>query len=55
MAKQRSAYQDPKDPLGREFVPANAVEETRFKAMGYKAVEEKKSNKAESPRSNKSK
>jgi hypothetical protein len=44
MAKAQ-AYTDPRDPLKREFVPANKVEETRFKAMGYKAVEEKKDNK----------
>lgn len=51
-------YTDPKDPLNREFKPANKVEETRFKAMGYKPVAEKKAeepklNKAEEPKPNK--
>lgn len=47
-------FTDPKDESGREYVAASAVEATRFRAMGYKEVQEKKTNKASAPAANKS-
>lgn len=53
MAQAKTKYVDPNDPLKREFVPGSKVEETRFRAQGYKQVKEKRQNKASAPESNK--